>query len=72
MKKIIMALFFYVAAFMVVVTMGRARWWTDGVAFTYAKDDRTDRWLGLFFAPLYAVGRRFGLRWLTQPAEKIS
>ena len=71
MKKIYMVLFFYVAAFVMLVSMGRAHWWTEGIAFNYAKDDRTDHWLGLFFAPLYAIGRRFGLRRLSQPAGKI-
>lgn len=71
MRKIQTALFLYIGAFAAVVMMGRAHWWTDGIGFTYARDERTDHWLGIFFAPLYRIGRRFGLRRLSQPFGRV-
>jgi hypothetical protein len=71
MKKIRMGLFLYVIAFVAVVILGRAHWWTNGIGFTYARDEKTDHWLGLFFEPLYRIGRRFGLRRLSQPFGRI-
>jgi len=74
MKNVTSAFVFlllYVASFGLLVRRGRNPDFDGIVAFRYATDDNLNRVLGVLFAPLYALGRRFGFRMMGPPFRSL-
>lgn len=67
MTVILIIVAVYVAAFLVLMILGRSKNWDTGYAFRYSDNRRLDWWLGLLFAPAYWLVHLFGIERLHAP-----